>query len=339
MDRQLTAIGCRSCFWYLQNSIECRKFTHYSNLNGFPFSKKLSCFMTDMNQQTLTKQFPLEPEIINFLMNERIFKSYTVKNKQLIYFMEWRDLDFSIQTLLLFIDESIKDDRAASTVNIKRAQIKRIIREIAAHNPEKYNELEKFKIEQLFKKIQKVKIQDKSVNKNKLLSEEELLKLLKNLKAHNEKIWIITRLLVNTGLRITEAISLDTIPSYEEDGRKFFMLIGKGEKERTISIADDFYDEIISTFHTHIKYGPLICTQNGSRFQRSYITNMLRKLSRKIIGRPVGSHVMRHTFATLQLERGRDIKAISDYLGHSDTSTTQDMYIHTKLKVGELPGY
>ena len=46
---------------------------------------------------------------------------------------------------------------------------------------------------------------------------------------------------------------------------------------------------------------------------------------------------MRHTYATLLVESGGDIKTISELLGHSKVSLTLDLYVHpsveTKRKV------
>jgi len=41
-----------------------------------------------------------------------------------------------------------------------------------------------------------------------------------------------------------------------------------------------------------------------------------------------GLHSLRHTFASLLLAKGADIKSISEILGHEKTSTTYDIYAH-----------
>ena len=62
-------------------------------------------------------------------------------------------------------------------------------------------------------------------------------------------------------------------------------------------------------------------------FRRSYQTFM-----KSIDIEPLKFHSLRHTFASMNIENGADIKTISEILGHSDIDTTLKVYTHTSEK-------
>lgn len=51
---------------------------------------------------------------------------------------------------------------------------------------------------------------------------------------------------------------------------------------------------------------------------------------------PVHPHALRHTFATLCLQAGCDIKTLSELLGHSNAAVTLQRYVHTSLNQKRL---
>ena len=42
-------------------------------------------------------------------------------------------------------------------------------------------------------------------------------------------------------------------------------------------------------------------------------------------------HVLRHTFSTNCIERGVDVKSLSEILGHSDVQITLNRYVHPSM--------
>ena len=43
-------------------------------------------------------------------------------------------------------------------------------------------------------------------------------------------------------------------------------------------------------------------------------------------------HALRHTFATACVEKGFDVKSLSEILGHASVSTTLSIYVHPSLR-------
>lgn len=43
-------------------------------------------------------------------------------------------------------------------------------------------------------------------------------------------------------------------------------------------------------------------------------------------------HMLRHAFATRCIARGFDVKSLSEILGHSNTQTTLNLYVHSNMK-------
>ena len=66
-------------------------------------------------------------------------------------------------------------------------------------------------------------------------------------------------------------------------------------------------------------------TDRGVRFILS------EYLARANLGKKVTPHTFRHSFATHLLDRGADIRAVQELLGHASLSTTQ-VYTHVGLE-------
>lgn len=58
------------------------------------------------------------------------------------------------------------------------------------------------------------------------------------------------------------------------------------------------------------------------------VTRMLHRIQKRAGLPRISFHDLRHSFATLALEKGQDIKAISYMLGHTDAGFTMNTYMH-----------
>lgn len=86
----------------------------------------------------------------------------------------------------------------------------------------------------------------------------------------------------------------------------------------------DYFKEQTTT-----EYKTDLSVTNYKWLQRSIINNTKIAPNAKRAGVPqIRFHDLRHSFATLSLEQGMDIKTISHMLGHTDAGFTMNTYMH-----------
>ena len=135
--------------------------------------------------------------------------------------------------------------------------------------------------------------------------------------------------LYNTGCRVAEMCSA-RLDRREELGDMVRLTItGKGNKERKVDIEKSLFEAIRAMFPGETY---LFQTKGGKPYRTTYVSYEIIKAGKRILGRRISAHSMRHSFATLAIREGASIKAVSTYLGHSSTKITMDMYVHESLE-------
>jgi integrase/recombinase XerD len=147
-------------------------------------------------------------------------------------------------------------------------------------------------------------------------------------------------LLYATGIRVSELVSIKVADVNLSAG--FLKCMGKGSKERIIPIGE--YAQ--STLLHYLEFGrnkllrdedpqALFLNHHGTQMSRQGFWKILKKYAVAAgIHKHITPHTLRHSFATHLLERGADLRAVQEMLGHADISTTQ-IYTHvtrTRLK-------
>ena len=61
----------------------------------------------------------------------------------------------------------------------------------------------------------------------------------------------------------------------------------------------------------------------------------MREVSKKVIGREITPHILRHTHVSLLAEAGVPLEAISRRLGHSGSKVTKEVYMHVTKRLEE----
>jgi len=145
----------------------------------------------------------------------------------------------------------------------------------------------------------------------------------------------ILELFYSTGIRLSELAQLNTGDFNPE--KNLLKIIGKGGKERLtpfgihakISI-ENFLNMRGICLQSTPGNTPLFVTTKNKRLSKYTIQQSVRKYIRMVAeGQGLGPHTLRHTFATHMMDRGADIRAVKDILGHSSLSSTQ-IYTHVQ---------
>lgn len=59
------------------------------------------------------------------------------------------------------------------------------------------------------------------------------------------------------------------------------------------------------------------------------MSQTLHRILKEVGIERLGVHALRHTFATRVVESGRDVRILSEILGHSDITLTLQLYAHS----------
>lgn len=188
-------------------------------------------------------------------------------------------------------------------------------------------------------------------------TQEELLTLLHL--ARGDVIFPAILLAGAMGLRRSEALGvrwsridwekrtvlLDTkIVEYQENGKKKVEPVEEMKNKssrRTLPLPDPVVEMLqVQKEHREVyrkmfqgsynaQYLDYVCVnQLGELLRPSYVTDHFRELLEKYGLRHIRFHDLRHTFASLLINQDVPLINVSNFLGHSDLSTTANIYAH-----------
>jgi integrase len=156
--------------------------------------------------------------------------------------------------------------------------------------------------------------------------------------------------LAQTGLRISEALGVNW--EHVELGRTPRLLVreqayeGKRQRlksksgRRDLPLSPDMAARLRVHRRDHFtgEKQPVFTTATGADLRRSNVANRVLAPAAKSVGLVVerdgeqvswvSFHTFRHTCASLLFENGRNVKQVSEWLGHADPSFTLSTYVH-----------
>ncbi len=147
---------------------------------------------------------------------------------------------------------------------------------------------------------------------------------------------LIVEILFGTGIRLAELVGLKEQDVNFYDGT--IKVLGKRNKERIIPINRELksllekYLELKKSENFDNNSLTLIVTNKGTEAYPKFIYLIVQRYLSHISTQDKKSpHVLRHTFATSLLNRGADLNAIKELLGHANLSATQ-VYTHNSVE-------
>jgi integrase/recombinase XerC len=139
---------------------------------------------------------------------------------------------------------------------------------------------------------------------------------------------LILELLYATGMRVSELVGL-TIHDVRADEDEI-RVMGKGSKERWVYFGAPARRALATYLLARRQLARrgtgemLLLGHNGTPLtDRSVRRILARWVSQAAVKQRISPHGLRHSFATHLLDRGADLRAIQELLGHASLSTTQ----------------
>ena len=160
---------------------------------------------------------------------------------------------------------------------------------------------------------------------------KEKLNLVENEDFLSVRNKMIVRILLATGLRVSELVNLKIRDLHFDDLGAVFEVKRKGNRmdlvylgkenarilKRYLKIREDLPSEY------------LFVSRNGRKMDRSMVYRIVREFleSLGLKKRKMGPHVLRHTFATMLMRRNVSIYKIKELMNHKRITTTEK-YLH-----------
>lgn len=255
--------------------------------------------------------------------------SYSRDVKKLIFYLEENDITV---TPISIIEETIQQFIYSISKQLNARSQARLISGI--RNFFDYLIFEDYRKENPTDLIETPKIGRKLPDTLSLEEIDILINSIDLSEPQGERNRTILETLYSCGLRVSELTSLQLSDLFFDEG--FIRVIGKGNKQRFVPIntqTQKYITFYVKSIRTHIEVqksfeDTVFLNRRGKNLSRVMIFTIIKNLAIKAgIKKKISPHTFRHSFATHLLERGADLRAIQQMLGHESITTTE-IYMH-----------
>lgn len=276
---------------------------------------------------------------LHYLRAERRYSDHTTKSYRT-----------DLSQFILYLEDQIFEDKVC-LLSVDKNNIRQYIEELYVYGLNKRSISRKLSsIKSFFKYLQRIRkiehnpvIEIHSPKLDKplptVLDEDEIDKLM-DLPDKTEFNGIrdkaILELFYGCGIRLSELIQLK-MKQFQLNNH-YIIVEGKRNKERILPIGNkaaqalNKYLEIRTQIDKEKGSSELVfLTSKGRSLYPLAVQQMVKKYLQKISEQDhLSPHVLRHSYATHLLDRGADLLAVKELLGHSSLSTTQ-IYTHVSM--------
>lgn len=148
---------------------------------------------------------------------------------------------------------------------------------------------------------------------------------------------LIVLMFYSTGIRLSELVNL-TLDQVNLNGGEI-KVRGKRNKERIVPFGDELRQAIKAYLPERAAVAGegvrvLFVRTDGREMTGAAVRGIVKNLlSRVTTQKKCSPHVLRHTFATVMLNHGADLRAVQELLGHESIGTTE---VYTHLTFADL---
>jgi len=145
-------------------------------------------------------------------------------------------------------------------------------------------------------------------------------------KIKNKQVRTILELLPRTGLRISELLNLTVDDIKKENDIYYLRIKGKANRIRKVVLGNKAKEILLDYLSWNHNTDKIFTVTD------ELVRYYLRRLRKSLNIPNLTPHTLRHTFASLLLQNGVDVKTISELLGHHSVVFTLKTYCHTTLE-------
>jgi len=274
----------------------------------------------------------LNADKIRSVLLEDVPVSYRTGARRFVDFLTAKEYGVTAQGLQAYMraleEAADAGEIASNTFNYYRAAAINRVKQVLEYLEPGMNVAKKYEFERFLRRFRTRKT-DQSIDHSKALSRKEIQRFLEE--CPNQTIALMFEFLASTGLRVSEMLGIKHSRIKDLSCVEYceIWVLGKGKKERTIKVGKDLMHRVREHFsgNEYLFHS----RQLDHRYSRSYVSMSIKRWGRKILGKDISAHTLRHSYATIAHEHGVPLQAIQRQLGHASIQITADMYTEVRM--------